>query len=179
MSFPHDPRSRYQEGLVLLTLERHAEAAAVYEAVEVRAAGWFHSRADLWLARQIAAGPRDHGAFLAVRSLVDGGLAPAERVRLARQALGRYPTLPALHLALGDALRALEQGDEAIAAYREGLRHAEEPDVKTRLLVALGGSLTTGEEQRRLLEQAIALNGNLVAAAMARVILHMSAEQAN
>lgn len=171
---PHDPQSRYQEGLVLLTLERHAEAVSAYEAVEMRAPGWFHCRADLWLARQIAAGSLDHGAFLAVRSLVDGALAPGERVKLARQALARYPRLPALHLALGDALRALEQGEEARAAYREGLAHAEEPDVKTRLLVALGGSLTPGEEQRSLLEQAIALNGNLVAAAMARAILHLS-----
>jgi tetratricopeptide (TPR) repeat protein len=171
---PHDPQSRYQEGLVLLTLERHAEAVTAYEAVEMRAPGWFHCRADLWLARQIAAGHLDHGAFLAVRSLVDGALAPSERVRLARQALGRYPKLPALHLALGDALRALEQGEEARAAYREGLGHAEEPDVKTRLLVALGGSLPAGEEQRSLLEQAITLNGNLVAAAMAQTILHLS-----
>ncbi|MEP7120918.1 MAG: tetratricopeptide repeat protein [Byssovorax sp.] len=171
---PYDPQSRYQEGLVLLTLERHAEAVTAYEAVEMRAPGWFHCRADLWLARQIAAGQLDHGAFLAIRSLVDGGLAPAERVRLARQAIVRYPKLPALHLALGDALRALEQGDEASAAYREGLEHAEERDVRTRLLVALGGSLTAGEEQRSWLEEAIALNGNLVAAAMARVILHLS-----
>ena len=171
---PRDPQSRYQEGLVLLTLERHAEAVTAYEAVEMRAPGWFHCRADLWLARQIAAGSLDHGAFLAVRSLVDGALSPSERVRLAGQALGRYPKLPALHLALGDALRALERGEEARAAYQAGLTHAEEPDVRTRLLVALGGSLAAGAEQRSLLEQAIALNGNLVAAAMARAILHLA-----
>jgi tetratricopeptide (TPR) repeat protein len=171
---PHDPHCRYLEALTLLSLERPAEAITSYEACEARAPGFFHCRADLWLAREIAGGRLDHGAFLALRSLEDETAAPEERARLARKALARYPKLPALHLALGEVLARMGKHSEAEAAYREGLALAQEPDVRSRLLVALGGLIAPGDESRRLLVEAVELNGNLTAAATARVILRQT-----
>ena len=66
------------------------------------------------------------------------------------------------------------QLDEAEAAYRRGLAIAEEPDVQTRLLVALAGSTADSTERVRLLHEAMDLGGNLVAAAMASVLLRAS-----
>ena len=58
----------------------------------------------------------------------------------------------------------------AATAARAGLSRDPDPDVRTRLLIALA-RVTRQPESRRLLEEAIALDGNRVAAAMARVIL--------
>lgn len=74
---------------------------------------------------------------------------------------------------LMSALRYPEAA-EILTSALEKARGLTGPAVDHYLPVTLGGTLTTGEEQRHLLEQAIALNGNLVAAAMARAILHFS-----
>ena len=50
-----------------------------------------------------------------------------------------------------------------------GLRR--EPDIRTRLLVDLAVTLDPGEERTRLLREAAALNGNLVAMATAALCL--------
>lgn len=69
------------------------------------------------------------------------------------------------------ALCALGRTEEAADWYAHGLAEAEEPDVRTRLLTALGGCLPSGRERTELLHEALALRGNLVAAATAQLIL--------
>jgi tetratricopeptide (TPR) repeat protein len=170
-SDPLDPHARYEEGLTLLYLRRYAEAVDSYEAAEGLAPGWFHCRADLWLARELALGHLGHELFLALRALEDGSLPPAEKVRLAEQGLGAAPGLMPLHLFRGKGLAGLGRVREAEAAYRRGLSCPGDPDVKTRLLVELGLTVTSAEEKRRLLTEARELNGNLVAAAMATLAL--------
>jgi tetratricopeptide (TPR) repeat protein len=168
---PFDPHARYQEGLTLLHLRRYAEAVEAYEAAEELAPGWFHCRADLWLARQLALGNLSQETFLALHVLEDAELPPEEKVKLAAQALSRTPRLAPLHLLHGKSLSRLGRPDEAQAAYRQGLACEPEPDTKTRLLVELGVLVADAAERVRLLREAQALGGNLVAAATATLAL--------
>jgi tetratricopeptide (TPR) repeat protein len=172
---PFGPHARYQEGLTLLHLRRYAEAVEAYEATEELAPGWFHCRADLWLAQQLALGDLGQETFLALHVLEDGELPPQEKANLAAQALSRAPRLALLHLLHGKSLTQFGRSDEAQAAYRRGLACEPEPDTKTRLLVELGVLVTGPAERVRLLQEAQALGGNLVAAATATLALRASA----
>lgn len=80
-----------------------------------------------------------------------------------------------LRLLAGDALGQLGRGAEAVEEYRRGLAVAEEPDVSTRLLTALGARLDEGLERQQLLAEAASRRGNLVAAATATVLLRVTA----
>jgi tetratricopeptide (TPR) repeat protein len=82
-----DPRPHYLSGLTLLFLKHYAEAVACFETTEALAPGWFHCRADCWLAQQLALGRFEHEAFLALNTLEDGSLLPEQNIELARQAL--------------------------------------------------------------------------------------------
>jgi hypothetical protein len=60
----------------------------------------------------------------------------------------------------------------AAAAYRNGLACASEPDVRSRLLVALAVSSPSAPQRVALLREAVAMpGGNLIAAAMATIAL--------
>jgi tetratricopeptide (TPR) repeat protein len=168
---PHDPHSRYQAAFTLLHLRRYAEAESLYAEVERLAPGWFHCRADRWLAAQLAAGTIDHDTFLALHTLQDGDLAPEARLALAEKTLQRARRVPLLHLHHAKALAELGRKPEALAALRAGLAADPEPDARTRLLVDLANLTQEPSERAALLRQAEALAGNLVAAATARVLL--------
>lgn len=168
-----DPWPRYHEGMTLLHLRRYEEAVASYRVTEELAPGFYHCRADRWLAERLAAGTIDHAMFSRLRALLDGDL-PAPRVcALGLEAL-KHQELGVLHLLVGGALVKLGRDDEGEAAYRRGLAMAEEPDVRTRLLVALAGRTADSTERARLLHEAVDLGGNLVAAAMASALLRTS-----
>lgn len=171
----HDPHPHHLAGFTLLNLGRHAEAVESYEAAEERAPGWFHCRADLWLARELALGRLDQGAFLAVAALEDAPLPADRKVELARRSLEKYPGLAPLYLHLGRNLEATGRKPEAEAAYRKGLAGADEPDTRTRLLVQLGVYVPAGPERDGLLREAVDLSGNLVASATALVLLRRPA----
>jgi tetratricopeptide (TPR) repeat protein len=165
-----NPWPSYHAGMALLELRRYAEAVESYRRTEALAPGWYHCRGDRWLAERLAAGEIDHAVFQAVRQLVDGRMAPEQAVALAEATLARGE-LPELRLALGDALVKLGRKAEAEAAYRRGLAGTDEPDVRTRLLVALGNAVADRAERRQLLHAAIELSGNRVSAAMATILL--------
>jgi tetratricopeptide (TPR) repeat protein len=165
------PEPRYQAGWTLLHLQRYPEAVDSYDETERLAPGWFHCRSDLWLAQQLALGKLPHELFLLCGALEDGPLDPEAKVRLAEQGLARAPDLALLHYHHGKNLKARNLPFQAQAALRRGLNCADEPDVRTRLLVELATLVDGAEEKRHLLRQAVELNGNLVAAAMARVVL--------
>jgi tetratricopeptide (TPR) repeat protein len=166
-----DPHCRYQAGLTLLYLEKYHDAVAVYQEVEALAPGWFHCRTDLWLAQQLTAGRFNRPVFLLYHALEDGAASPAEKVQLADRAIAQIPDVAFIHRARGHNLFVLQQRTEAEAAFRKGLSCTEEPDIRTRLLVDLAAVLDPGEERRQLLDEAVQLNGNLVAAAMATLLL--------
>ncbi len=85
--------------------------------------------------------------------------------------LSRTPHLAPLHLLHGQNLNRLGRSVEAQASYREGLTCDPDPDTKTRLLVELGVLVADPAERVQLLQEAQALNGNLVAAATATLAL--------
>jgi hypothetical protein len=148
-----------------------------FELTEQLAPGWYHCRTDRWLAEQLANGAVQHATFEQIRTLQEGGLPPDQALAEARCALSQNE-LGLFHLYAGDALIRLSHAAEAEAEYRRGLAIAEEPDVKTRLLVALGGRVKDKAEKERLLMEAGALRGNLVAAAAATLALRPVAAEA-
>jgi tetratricopeptide (TPR) repeat protein len=174
----YDPHPRYLEALTLLHLRRYADAVSSYTATEALAPGWFHCRADHWLAQQLAHGQLGHDVFVIIYELEDGPQPPEAKAQLAERALQQTPALAPLLLLYGKNLAQLGRAAAAEAAYRQGLAHVREPDVRTRLLVELGVLLPPGAERISLLQAARDLNGHLVAAAMAAIELQ-SAGQAS
>jgi len=165
---PHDPHPRYEAGVTLLALRRYADAVTEYEATEAIAPGWFHCRADLWLARELLAGRLSHAVFEALRALEDIPDEPAAKLARADAALAAAPGVAALHYHRGRALQQLGRGDDAFAAFGAGLACDPEPDIRTRLLVQLA-MLLDGGQSAELFAEARELGGNLVAAAIARL----------
>jgi tetratricopeptide (TPR) repeat protein len=169
---PFNPHPRYLSGLTLLHMGRYAEAVAEYEATERLAPGWFNCRADLWAARELERGAIDHNLFQMLYVLEDAPAPPQEKVRLAEGALRLAPRLAPLHLFHGKNLEQLGATSAAEAAYRNGLDCATEPDIRTRLLVALGIASPSAPQRAELLVEAAAtIGGNLVASAMATIAL--------
>ena len=166
---PHDPRAPYLAGLALMHLGRYAEARARYDRTEALAPGWYQCRTDRWLAGKLAAGHVDHGVLDALARGDDEACPSDALLAAVRPAIARHPIAP-LYLLEAKAHAAVGRTGDAERAARAGLACAEEADVRTRLLVRLA-SLVADPERGRLLEEATALEGNLVAAAMARVML--------
>lgn len=166
---PADPRPAYFAGLAALGLRRYGDAVESYDRTERLAPGWYHCRADRALAAELAAGRITHEVFEAVRRIEDAG-SPADKTERADKALAETPALPILYLLKSNALIELGSSSEAEAAARAGLEREPDPDVRTRLLIALA-RVTKAPENRKLLEEAIALDGNRIASAKARVML--------
>jgi tetratricopeptide (TPR) repeat protein len=172
-SDPFDPNSRYLEAFTLLHLGRYADGADAYRKVEKLAPGWFHCRADLWVAEQLVLGRLDAPDFAALYLLEDGPQPPDEKVILAEQLLARRPGLPPAHLHLGRNLALAGREADSRAALRAGLAADPDPDVRSRLLVELATLTDDAAERERLYREAVAVGGNLVAAASAAVALRM------
>jgi tetratricopeptide (TPR) repeat protein len=171
---PFDPHCRYLEAFTLLHLGRYADAADAYRRVEELAPGWFQCRADLWVADQLVVGRLDAQDFTVLHLLEDAPAPPAQKVELAEQLLARRPGLPPAHLHLGKNRARAGRVADARAALREGLTADPDPDVRTRLLAELGTLTEDAAERQRLFREAVALNGNLVAAASAALALRAS-----
>ena len=169
-----DSHSRFLEAFTLLHLGRYADAVDTYRQVEELAPGWFHCRADLWVAEQLVAGQLDGEDFLALTVLEDGSDPPAEKVKLAEKLLTRRPGLPPAHLHLGRNLARVGRKADARAALRSGVTADPDPDVRTRLLAELATLTDDKAEREGLYREAVALNGNLVAAASAALALRAS-----
>ena len=153
-------------GFTLLHLGRYAKAIEEYLATEELAPGWYHCRADLCVAEALLAGRIDRRAFEAWVALEDGGGAPSERLEIAGMAVDAFPDFAPFLLYYGKALAALEHGDQAADAFRRGLHAAPDAGTCTRLLVELAQYLEA-DERKQLLEAAVELDGDKVAAAMA------------
>jgi tetratricopeptide (TPR) repeat protein len=168
---PHAPEPVYEEAFTLLHLQRASEAVACYDRAEALAPGWYHCRSDRWLAAEIAAGRVPHAAFALLHSLEEPGLDAAELARRARLGVQAAPTVASFHLTLSQALAALGQEGEAREVLAEGLRQAQEPDIRSRLRVEAARRDSHAPESQRMLREALAPGGNLVAAAMASIML--------
>ena len=167
---PWDPRPPYLAGLAQMGLGRYPDAVESYETTERLAPGWYHCRADRALALDLASRRVSRATFEATRRIEDGGKSASEKVALADVALADAPDLAMLHLLKANALIELKSAAEAAEAARAGLARDPDPDVRTRLLLALA-RVAPPRESRKLLEEAVALDGNRIAGAMARVML--------
>jgi tetratricopeptide (TPR) repeat protein len=170
---PFDPHARYLGAFTLLHLGRYAEAADRYREVEELAPGWFHCRADAWLADRLAAGQFDQADFLALAALDDGPEAPKEKVALADRLVARRPDLPGAHLHRAKALARSGREADARAALEAGLAADPDPDVRTRLLAELAVLSDEPAVRAARFREAVALNGNLTAAASAALALRL------
>jgi len=168
---PFNPQPAYERALSLLHLRRYVEAVKAYEKTEALAPGWFNCRSERWLAQELAAGRVPHAAFLALRELEDGSSSPAEKVALGDKILRQGPELALVHLHSGAILVQCGERQRAEGYFRRGLEVAEEADVKTRILVQLAVLLEASVDRRRCFQEAVQLNGNLMAAAQAAVAL--------
>ncbi len=168
---PYNPEPHYQAGVALMSLGQAADAAEEFQATEELAPGWFHCRADLWLARQIALGDLPPEVFVVLRALEDAPGTPEQKLSIAGQAVEKFADVAPFHLQHGMALGDTGRSDLAIAAFRKGVRIAREPDIRTRLLTQLAGALSPGPERTSSLKEAAELRGNLVAAATAAYML--------
>jgi tetratricopeptide (TPR) repeat protein len=167
---PSDPQPPYLAGLALLELGRYADAVQSYDTTERLAPGWFHCRADRWLAAELAAGRVSPEAFRAVRQIEDGGAPPDEKARLTAAAIAVTPNLPILYWLRAEALIEVGAAAAAEVVARDGLARNPDADVRTRLLVTLA-QVAGPAERRSLLEEAVTLDGNRTSAAMARLML--------
>lgn len=166
-----DPHCRYEAAFASLHLRRYAEAAALYAEVERLAPGWFHARADLWLAGQLAAGNFEHAIFVLVHTLQDGPLPPAEKLRLAEAALAKGPVPPVVQLLRGKQLLRLGRAPEAVAAFEAGLAGEEvDPHTRAQLQVELAARCEDSQRKAALLREAEGSTVNLLAAAVARIM---------
>lgn len=163
-----DPESRMLSGLVQLDQGRWHQAVDQLEEAEQLAPGYFHVRSDLWFARRLASGQLAREFWELWRLLEDGDLKPQEKLPLCESVLKIKPNQAGVLLHYGRTLDALGRSDEAEQALLEGLRHAREPHLRTRLLLSLGAF---HQGYRRFLREAVSLNGDLVSAAMARWLL--------
>ena len=93
------------------------------------------------------------------------------------EAFAKNLRLPHLYLAHGENLVKAGRRDEAARFFQAGLKNALDPDLRTRLLVALGAVHPDKIEGARLFGKAVELNGNLVAAAQALIALKSDADQ--
>jgi tetratricopeptide (TPR) repeat protein len=174
-----DPDPFYQMGVVVLYSSMYDTAVACFQKAEELAPGWFFCRRYLWLAQQLAQAKLDQHTFLTLQELDDNPQVrtPEAKVSLAREALAETPSVAWLHLCLGSNLKELKQCRDAEAAFRRGLDCADDPDLKSCLLLELAALQERSSPQRtQLLEEVRNLNGNLNATASANLILKLDAE---
>ncbi len=121
-----DPQPRYLEGLTLLLPGTASPGGWAYEATARAGARMVHRRANLWLGVAIGAGTRSSTRRFSLCSPSRTAWGPQRRsaVRQARRSPNGV-ALPPLYLELGQIAGALGFQQEAEAAYREGLSHAD------------------------------------------------------
>ncbi len=170
---PKAPDPPYLRGLALAELGQFEEALAAYELVRELAPGWHRVEEDRALVAQIASGELEPDALNIVREIEDGPRTPRAKIAVANEAIERFPTLARLHFAQGRAYWSVDAQDEARAAWRQALALADNSSIRTRALAELGATALDSDEGVHDLHRAIDEDGELVASAMARVLLYL------
>lgn len=165
-----DPQPHYQAGFVLLYLERYYEAAARFERCDELAPGWFHCRANAWLASEMAQGRLPHHILILILQHVDDIAEDQDLFTKINEAIEEAPHVSLLYLMAARAHTKKEEYAEARSILNRGLEHAQEHDARTQILLDLA-IRSDDPEKQALLQEASALNGNLIAAATATLLL--------
>lgn len=170
---PYAPDPPYLRGLALAELGEFDEALAAYDRVHELAPGWHRVEEDRALVSAIAGGTIEADILNIVREIEDGPRTPRAKIAVAHGALERFPKLARLHFALGRAYWSVDEHEEAREAWRTALDAADNPSIRTRALAELGATALDSDEGVRDLHRAIEEDGELVASAMARVLLYL------
>ena len=170
---PFDPEAHYKRGFTLLQLRQYNDAVTAFHATEKLAPGWFQCRSDLWLAQQLASKRYPHSVFDSLCYLADGKDELQRKIEKAQAWIDKHPDFAPFYLYLGQNLQEKNEPAAAKEAYIKAMELAEDDDLRTRVLVSLAiGLPPESEERTKYLEEAIKLNGNLLSAAMAQVLLN-------
>ncbi len=172
----YTPEPRYQAAATCLFLGRFGDAAEWYREVEERAPGWFHCRANLWLADEATRGALSQETLLLILELSDRIADPERDLARAEAARDATPQVALLHLIAARALLALERPDEGRAALEVALERAEDDDVRTRTLLERANATEDAARREERLRETAAVGGNLVAAATAELLLRGDAD---
>lgn len=170
---PWAPDPPYLRGLALAELGEFEQALHAYDRVRELAPGWHRVEEDRALVGAIAAGDLEPDALTIVREIEDGPRTPRAKIAVAKGALERFGALARLHFALGRAHWSVDEHEEAREAWRIALEAADNDSIRTRALAELGATALDSDEGVRDLHRAIEADGELVASAMARVLLYL------
>jgi hypothetical protein len=168
---PYEPDAHYQAGMVLCEQRLYLQAVDEYELCEALAPGWYFCRSDLWIARQLALGAMPHEVFVGLRFLQDGPPDAAKKLEIATRMRPEAQAVPLFGLLFGSLLEEAGRSKEAAEVWRGALKGDVELDVRTRILVSLSAVEKDIERRRLLLQEAVEIDGNLVASAGAALSL--------
>lgn len=170
---PYDPEPLLNQAFVLAFTERYYESIECFEAVEQLAPGWPYCRTGLWFVQRMLAGEFPSYALSMVMSVSRLRAEDPGKLDLSQKAIEQFADLAVFRLEHAQCLSALGKTVEMQSELRRGLECQADTDIRTRLLLELG-QVTKGEERASVLQEAVELNGNLVAAAVAKLMLRES-----
>jgi len=173
---PYEPDAHYQAGMVLCEQQLYPQAVEEYETCELLAPGWYFCRSDLWVAKRLALGIMPHEVFLGMRFLQDGPPDPKEKMNLATRMRPQAETIPLFAFLSGKLLQDAGRPKEAAQLWRKALDGEVESDVRTRILLSLAPLEEDVDKRRQLFQEAVELNGNLIAAAGAALSLRFGSQ---
>src|SRR6266700_496186 len=173
---PYEPDAHYQAGMVLCEQQLYPQAVEEYETCESLAPGWYFCRSDLWVAKQLALGVMPHEVFLGMRYLQDGPPDAKEKMNLATRMRPQAETIPLFTFLFGKLVQDAGRPKEAAQLWRRALDGDVESDVRTRILLSLAPLEEDAHKRRQLFQEAVELNGNLIAAAGAALSLKFGSQ---
>ena len=176
---PRNPNPLYQAAACLMDMGMYAQARDTFEEVDRLAPGWFQCRTGKWIANEIEEGRVAGEQYLMLRLLQDGrdGFGQEEMIGMAEKAVEKFGDFAPFHAELGNILQQNDQPEKAIEVFLNGIEAAKEPDVESRLLVALAGLLPAESPERKsLIERAASLEGSLMAEATIAILRSMDGE---
>jgi hypothetical protein len=128
------------------------------------------------VAKQLALGVMPHEVFLGMRFLQDGPPDAKEKMNLATRMQPQAESIPLFAFLFGKLLQDAGRPKEAAKIWRITLDGDVESDVRTRILISLAPLEEDAGKRRQLYQEAVELNGNLIAAAGAALSLRFKSQ---
>lgn len=141
--FPH-----YYSAAIYMHKGEFSRAVESYEKCEKLCPGWENSRAELWLARMLNQGRMQADAYQAAVAFGNEALPADERQKICQDMVRKYPDYAECFYRLGKIEALAGRFEAAKENLKQGLVKADDPDVKSRLLVDL--ALLTSDKQEKI-----------------------------
>lgn len=169
---PWSQQPLYMAGNIKLAGRRYAEALEDLKKVEELCPGFETTRADLWLAEQLASGKMEHDACKAVYETNNEEIPLLERVAFCYELIEKYPHFGECYWRLGKMLIEKEEPEVAVEVFKKGIELGDEQDVLSRLYRDLAILTQEDGAKRELFQKSAALEkGNTLAQAMSLYML--------